>query len=156
MAVSDKESIKVVEQIFTEYLNSRGHRKTPERYAILNTIYTIGGHFDIETLYSMMKEQGRFRVSRATLYNTISLLIDAQLVIRHQFGNSSQYEKTYDRSIHHHLICTECGKIIEQKNKQLQKEIEAAEFSKFQVSHYSLYVYGLCDKCIRLNKHNKK
>jgi len=156
LVVRDKDSDKVVEQIFTEYLNSKGHRKTPERYAILDTVYSINGHFDIDSLYSIMKEEGKFSVSRATLYNTITLLIDAQLVIRHQFGNSSQYEKTYDRSIHHHLICTKCGKIIEQKNKQLQKEIEAAEFSKFKVSHYSLYVYGLCEKCIKGNKHNKK
>lgn len=153
--MEDKDSDKIVEQIFTEYLNSKGYRKTPERYAILDTIYSIDDHFDIDTLYSLMREQGKFRVSRATLYNTITLLIDAQLVVRHQFGNSSQYEKTYNRFIHHHLICTKCGKIIEQKNKKLQKEIETAEFSKFEVSHYSLYVYGLCDICAKGNKKKK-
>ena len=60
-----------VRQIFTEYLNANGHRKTPERYAILDTIYSIDGHFDIDTLYSLMADQENFRVSRATLYNTI-------------------------------------------------------------------------------------
>lgn len=84
-----------VRQIFTEYLNANGHRKTPERYAILDTIYSIDGHFDIDTLYSLMADQENFRVSRATLYNTIILLINARLVIKHQFGNSSQYEKSY-------------------------------------------------------------
>ena len=82
-----------VRQIFTEYLNMNGHRKTPERYAILDTIYSIDGHFDVDTLYSLMADQENFRVSRATLYNTIILLINARLVIKHQFGNSSQYEK---------------------------------------------------------------
>ena len=86
-----------VKQIFTEYLNANGHRKTPERYAILDTIYSIDGHFDIDTLYSLMADQENFRVSRATLYNTIILLINARLVIKHQFGNSSQYEKSYNR-----------------------------------------------------------
>lgn len=81
-----------VRQIFTEYLNMNGHRKTPERYAILDTIYSIDGHFDVDTLYSLMADQENFRVSRATLYNTIILLINARLVIKHQFGNSSQYE----------------------------------------------------------------
>lgn len=76
-----------VRQIFTEYLNANGHRKTPERYAILDTIYSIDGHFDIDTLYSLMADQENFRVSRATLYNTIILLINARLVIKHQFGN---------------------------------------------------------------------
>ena len=83
-----------VRQIFTEYLNANGHRKTPERYAILDTIYSIDGHFDIDTLYSLMADQENFRVSRATLYNTIILLINARLVIKHQFGTSSQYEKS--------------------------------------------------------------
>ena len=68
-----------VRQIFTEYLNTNGHRKTPERYAILETIYSIDGHFDIDTLYSLMADQENFRVSRATLYNTIILLINAWL-----------------------------------------------------------------------------
>ena len=71
-----------VKQIFTEYLNANGHRKTPERYAILDTIYSIDGHFDIDTLYSLMADQENFRVSRATLYNTIILLINARLVDR--------------------------------------------------------------------------
>ena len=101
-----------VKQIFTEYLNANGHRKTPERYAILDTIYSIDGHFDIDTLYSLMADQENFRVSRATLYNTIILLINARLVIKHQFGNSSQYEKSYNRDTHHHQICTQCGNCL--------------------------------------------
>ena len=87
-----------VRQIFTEYLTANGHRKTPERYAILDTIYSIDGHFDIDMLYSRMMDQENFRVSRATLYNTIILLINARLVIKHQFGTSSQYEKSYNRA----------------------------------------------------------
>ena len=53
-----------VRQIFTEYLTANGHRKTPERYAILDTIYSIDGHFDIDMLYSRMMDQENFRVSR--------------------------------------------------------------------------------------------
>ena len=100
-----------VRQIFTEYLTANGHRKTPERYAILDTIYSIDGHFDIDMLYSRMMDQENFRVSRATLYNTIILLINARLVIKHQFGTSSQYEKSYNRETHHHQICTQCGRV---------------------------------------------
>lgn len=145
-----------VRQIFTEYLKAKGHRKTPERYAILDTVYSIDGHFDIDTLYSLMVDRQNFRVSRATLYNTIILLIDAHLVIKHQFGNSSQYEKCYNRETHHHQICTQCGKVSEYQHAELQHVIEHTKFSRFNLSHYSLYIYGLCSKCERSNKRKSK
>ena len=144
-----------VRQIFTEYLTANGHRKTPERYAILETIYSIDGHFDIDMLYSRMMDQENFRVSRATLYNTIILLINARLIIKHQFGTSSQYEKSYNRETHHHQICTQCGKVTEFQNEELQHAIENTKLSRFQLSHYSLYIYGLCSKCDRANKRKK-
>jgi len=149
----DNKNVKeTVRQIFTEYLNANGHRKTPERFAILDTIYSLEGHFDIDTLYTLMEEKENFRVSRATLYNTIILLINARLVIKHQFGNSSQYEKSYNRETHHHMICTQCGKITEFQNEELQHDIEQTKLNRFSLTHYSLYIYGLCYRCERANK----
>ncbi|WP_018109287.1 Fur family transcriptional regulator [Bacteroides propionicifaciens] len=146
----DKQEVKdIVRQIFTEYLNVNGHRKTPERYAILDAIYSIDGHFDIDTLYSLMRKERKYSVSRATLYNTIVLLIDARLVIKHQFGNTSQYERSYNRETHHHQICTECGKITEFQSEKLQHAIEESKQDDFQLSHYSLYLYGICKDCIK-------
>ena len=108
-----------VKQLFTEYLTKRKHRKTPERYAILDMIYSIDGHFNIDSLYTMMEETAKFRVSRATLYNTLILLLDAHLVVKHQFGTTSQYEKCFNQETHHHMICTQCGKVTEFNNEQL-------------------------------------
>ena len=140
-----EENIKdTVKQILTEYLQKNGHRKTPERYAILETIYSITGHFDVEGLYKQMAEKEKFRVSRATLYNTIVLLIDAGLVIKHQFGNTSQYERSYKNETHHHMICTSCGKVTEFEDEALKEAIAGSPLRNFQVSHYSLYIYGLC------------
>lgn len=144
-----EENVKnTVRQILTEYLQKNGHRKTPERFAILDTIYSMAGHFDIDGLYRYMAEKGKFRVSRATLYNTIILLIDAGLVLKHQFGTSSQYEQAYRNGTHHHMICTCCGKVTEFEDATIKNAIAKSQLKGFSVSHYSLYVYGLCSKCV--------
>lgn len=153
--MGEKNVKETVKQIFTEYLEANGHRKTPERYAILDTIYSINGHFDIDMLYSQMMDQENFRVSRATLYNTIILLMDAKLVIKHLFGNSSQYEKSFNIETHHHLICTQCGKVTEFQNETLKNAIANTKLNRFQISHYSLYIYGICGKCAYAKKRKK-
>ena len=148
-----EENVKeTVKQMLTEYLQKNGHRKTPERYAILDTIYSIKGHFDIDMLYKYMETDAEFRVSRATLYNTIILLVDANLVIKHQFGSSSQYERAYKNETHHHVICTECGTVTEFQDEGLKQAIGETKLKSFTATHYSLYIYGVCSKCSRAKK----
>ena len=102
-----------------------------------------------------MAEKEKFRVSRATLYNTIILLIDAGLVIKHQFGNTSQYERLYNNETHHHMICTCCGKVSELEDDNLKQAIAQTKLKGFYVSHYSLYIYGLCSKCMAAKRKKK-
>lgn len=150
------ENVKgIVRQKLTEYLMMNRYRKTPERYAILDMIYSIEGHFNIETLYHKMANEGKFRVSRATLYNTINLFIDANLVIKHQFETVTQYERAYKNETHHHMICTVCGKIMEFEDDKLKEAIVNAKLKKFNATYYSLYIYGLCSKCMWRKRHAK-
>ena len=147
MVMSNEEASSVVKQVFTEYLGSRELRKTPERFAILEEIYSREGHFDIESLYNFMNIKN-YRVSRATLYNTIDLLIDCKLVTRHKFGRSqAQYEKTYRAGQHDHLIDTESGKVIEFSDTRINDIIKnACEENSFVLDHYALYIYGKHEK----------
>lgn len=137
---------------FMEYLTLHKHRKTPERFAILDHIYKTKGHFDMDSLYKSMIEMN-FRVSRATLYNTIELLLDCGLVVKHQFGgNISKYEKAYGNENHDHIICTSCGDVWESKNGNLFTPAQQRKIKKFTVSYYSMYIYGICGKCSQEKK----
>ncbi|MGI6573632.1 MAG: Fur family transcriptional regulator [Fermentimonas sp.] len=136
-----------VNEEFTEYLTLHKHRKTPERFAILDYIYSTKGHFDIDSLYKSMMDMN-FRVSRATLYNTIDLLLDCGLVVKHQFGgNVSMYERSYGNENHNHLICTTCGEVWEMKNDEMLTPAQLKKIRRFTVNYYSMYIYGTCSKC---------
>lgn len=140
-----------ITHIFTDYLIKNKHRKTPERFAILNKVYSMDVHFNAETLFESMQDE--YRVSLATIYNTLDLLLDAGLVVKHQFdGQPAQYEKALGSNIHNHSVCTVCGKVKEFTDKKIRKAIQSKVFANFESTHYSLYIYGVCKKCKKTNR----
>ena len=115
-----------IRALFTEYLTEKKLRKTEERYAIFKEICAFPGHFDVCMLSDRL-EQDNFHVSKATLYNTLDVLVDAGLVV--------------------HLVCTRCGTMRELRNSALKADMRNLKVSRFTPEYYCLYIYGLCSKC---------
>lgn len=143
----EAETYSEIKDLFTGYLTEKKLRKTEERYTIFEHICAFPGHFDICMLHEQL-ENDHFHVSKATLYNTLDVLVDAGLIVRHPVSAKSvQYELRMLADTHLHLICTQCGGIREMRNTVLQAEVDNLKITRFTPEFYCLYVYGLCSKC---------
>ena len=143
--MSSINNLNTVKDIFNDFLITKKYRRTPERFAILKEIYKFNGHFDIESMYIKMKNKN-YRVSRATIYNTIEILMDCNLIRKHQFGKSqAQYEKSYYNKQHDHLICTSCDEVIEFCDPRIQGIKNVIENNmNFKINRHALNFYGEC------------
>ncbi len=135
--------------ILSKYLKSTGKKRaTQERNAILDAVMATQGHFDAEGLFYRLVSTG-VKVSRATVYNTLDLLQDCGLVSKYRFTeNSSRYERSFGRPHHHHMICLECGDIIEFVNDKLERlQNEVCSEKSFSPQSSTVQIFGLCARC---------
>jgi Fur family ferric uptake transcriptional regulator len=136
-------------EILTRHLRSRGKsRATPERYAVLDVVLQTQGHFDAEGLYYRLKSNGA-KVSKATVYNTLDILQECGLVTKYRFTDKlSRYEKAFGKPHHHHLVCLECGDIVEFVNDRLNRlQDEVCGEKGFAPNSSSIQIFGTCSKC---------
>jgi len=140
--------IELAKESFTQYLKAGNYRITPERFMILDAVMNYDGHFDADELFFHIKSSGQ-KVSRATVYNTLDLLQDCGLISKYRFGeNHSRYEKAFGRPHHHHMICLECGDIIEFVNDRIEKiQKEVCVENNFKAQTTTLQIFGICSKC---------
>ncbi len=141
---------KEVHRRFQTFLKQRGLRETRERFAVLNAVYDVDTHIDADTLHLLLRKQNQ-SISRATVYNTLNLLLECELVVRHQFGNSkAKYEPSFLFGQHDHLICLDCQQVLEFCDPRIQNIQEmVADVYSFEIRRHALNLYGHCrrDDC---------
>jgi Fur family ferric uptake transcriptional regulator len=142
--------------LFSNYLKNKKLKNTAERTAICSTVCRINKPFSLDMIRQQL-EDINFRVSRASIYNTMELLLDANIVVRHQFnGTTVQYELKHSDEQNIHAICTHCGTVRKVKNEKLDNQFTDFKIPKFSLEHYALQFYGTCSKCkFRLQKETK-
>jgi len=157
MKQENKTIFEEIKNIFSAHLETKGLRKTPERFAILEEIYSRTDHFDAESLYTHILQKN-YRVSRATVYNTLELLLTCDLITKHQFGkNLAQYEKSYGYKQHDHIICVDCKKVVEFCDPRIQQiQSMMGDLLNFKITHHSLNMYGICGSCQKLREINEQ
>lgn len=141
-------SIEVIKGVLKKHLKTKGLRNTPERYTILEEIYKYDKHFNVEELYLLMLER-KYHISKATIYNSIDVFLDAGLIRKHQFGEAATYEKSYFDKQHDHLVIykdneeKEISEIIEFCDPRIQSiKASIEEIFGVEIDSHSLYFYG--------------
>ena len=136
---------KQAAEILREFLKKGQNRITPERFEVMDSALDYEGHFGADDLYVIMKNK-KSRVSRATVYNTLELLVQCDLLSKRNFGdNMTRYESSFKRQSHDHLICMDCGRIVEFTNTSLENIPQ--ELSKnlgFNFENYSFNIFARC------------
>ncbi|MGN0214851.1 MAG: Fur family transcriptional regulator [Muribaculaceae bacterium] len=140
---------------FARFLEEKGCRKTPERFAILKEILNIDKHFDVEMLRDKMSGS-QYNVSKTTIYSNLELLVECGIVQRQVFTNRAVYERVDGKMQHIHLVCNLCGKIKDVKDVELIRYLNTKKFSAFNSEHFALTVYGTCNNCARKSKKHRK
>ena len=144
----NNQSIEVIKDVLRQYLKDKGLRNTPERYTILEEIYNYDEHFNVDDLYLLMLQR-KYHISKATIYNTIEVFLDAELIRKHQFGEGSTYEKSYFDKQHDHLVLYKSGsdKEIEEIIEFCDPRIQAIKDSienifNVKINSHTLYFFG--------------
>ena len=135
---------------FAGFLQDQGLKLTGERSALVREIFSTHYHFEADELLFRMKEKN-VKISRATVYRTLELLVKSGLVRRVHLGEDHyHYEHVSGDSHHDHLVCTTCGGVIEFNDEPLEKRIaEICEKKKFRPTFHNLQLLGICDSCRR-------
>ncbi len=134
---------------FKELLKRNSLKFTIQREVILETLYNSNEHLTPESLHALIKKKfPELKTGIATIYRTLSLLEDSDMVTSLSFGASGKKYELGAKKHHDHMICTTCGDITEFVDEQIEKRQRSiANDLGFEMSDHSMQIYGICKKC---------
>jgi len=136
-------------RLFGRYLREQGLPVTHQREAVADVVFTSAEHLSVDDIERRLRDRGD-RIGKATIYRTLDLLVRSRLVEEHDFGEGfKRYEHRLSRQpVHEHLICLECGKVIEFQSAEIQEvERRMQAVHGFLPARHRLEIYGLCREC---------
>ena len=142
--------MKRAEKFFVQFLRDNNLKVTKERIMLLEELFNSAGHLDADSLLFQLRHKGR-KVSRATIYRTLDLLVQCGLARKSRLGREHYvYEKVTPGKRHDHMVCTGCGTIIEFYDAELEeRQRQVCLANSFQPTFYSLQIQGLCAECVK-------
>lgn len=140
--------IYITMQILKEILQKEGLRYTKQRQEIWDELRSSDEHRDAEEICLTLRKRG-LNISRATVYRTIEMLVKNNLIDKLEIGDGRARYEYNDKYLHHdHLVCTNCGKIIEFHNESIEKlQHRIAEQNDFKLSYHRHQLFGVCKDC---------
>ncbi|MBI4539518.1 MAG: transcriptional repressor [Gemmatimonadetes bacterium] len=136
-------------QLFERYLREQGLPVTQQRTAVADIVFSSAGHLSVDDIEQRLRESGE-RIGKATIYRTLDLLVKSGLVDERDFGEGfKRYEHLLHRQpVHQHLVCLECGKVIEFRSDELERiQDQVAATHDFAPNRHRFEIYGLCHEC---------
>ena len=142
---------------FLEFLRKKDLKFTSQRELILKAVFTGHRHFTADQLFEEVRQKDR-TISRATVYRTLSLFVEANLLDANDFERGHLfYERKFGYEHHDHLVCIDCGKIMEFRNQEIEKiQDQVTEEYAFKPLYHRHQIFGQCAKCCQKGGGGKK
>lgn len=141
---------ELLTRLFARYLREQGLPVTQQRGVVADVVFSSEEHLSVDDIEQRLRDRGD-RIGKATIYRTLDLLVRSRLVEEHDFGEGfKRYEhRLTQQPVHEHLICLECGKVIEFESIEIHRvESRVKEEHGFSPARHRLEIYGLCRECV--------
>ena len=148
MLTENNNNEEIIDEL-KKIVKQKGLKYTEQREIVLSILLDAQGHLTAEEVYNeIKKEHTDSNIGIATVYRALSFLEEVDLIASIAFGTDGKKYESNAKSHHDHLICTDCGKIIEFIDDEIEKrQDKIAKKNNFKVTSHSMQLYGVCEKC---------